>query len=188
VRRAADEARRRGHVTFRDGSLREYARQSELLRTLYNEAWEDTWGFVPLEREEFAGFAAAARHLLLERFGFFAEVEGETVGFILVVPDYNRVLAGPRYRRWLPAAVPRMLAARRHLRRGRIMLLGLRRAYRGGRLLPLFMDELLRRGREYGGEGAEASWLLEGGLMHRATTALGLPVTRRWRIFEGDVG
>jgi hypothetical protein len=46
------------------------------------------------------------------------------------------------------------------------------------------MHELLRRGREYGAEGAEGSWLLEGGLMHRAAVGIGLEVTKRWRIYQ----
>ena len=115
------------------------------------------------------------------------ENNGETVGFVLLVPDYNRVLAGPSYRRWLPVALPRMLLAKRRLRHLRVMLLGVREGYRGSRLLPLFIDEIQRRCREAGIVDLEASWLLEGGIMHRALEAVGMTTTKRWRIYEGPV-
>ena len=80
-----------------------------------------------------------------------------------------------------------VLLERRRLQEGRVMLLGLREGYRGSRLLPLFIDELLRRAREHGLVGAEASWMIEGELMHRAMEGVGMRVTRRWRIYEGEV-
>lgn len=184
VERAVQVARRRGNIVFRDGREGDFDDRAETLRLLYNEAWAESWGFVPLGAEEFADFAAAGRHLFLERFNVFADDGKETVAFLLVAPDFNEVLRGARWKRWAPVALARTLRARRRLKVGRIMLLGLRESHRGSRLLPLLMHELLRRGREYGAEGAEGSWLLEGGLMHRAAVGIGLEVTKRWRIYE----
>lgn len=187
LERAAEVARQRGDITFREADPDDYGEQGELLRTLYNEAWADTWGFVPFGPDEFAGLAAAGQHLVRQDWGFFAEARGETVGFVLAVPDYNRVLQGPRWRRWAAVALPRMLLARRRIPAGRVMLLGLREGYRGARLLPLFLHELLHRGRTGEVEGAEASWVLEGGLMYQALAGIGAELSRRWQILEDDI-
>ena len=188
VVRAAETVRRRGSLEVRELDRSAYEEHAALMRSLYNEAWSATWGFVPLSEAEFHDFADAFRHLVRERLAFFVESRGETVGFALVVPDYNAVLAGPAWRRWAPVAIPRMLLARRRLRTARVMLLGLRASHRGSRALPFLIHEIRRRCLAEGMVSAEASWLLEGGLMHRAMESLGAPVTRRWRIYEGSTG
>lgn len=185
LRALADRARARSGITFREVDLGHFHEEAERIWKVYSSAWSENWGFVPVTHREFRHLARDLRHLLVPQFVLIAEAAGEVVGFILVVPDYNEVLARIGNGRLLPTGLFRILRARSRLRRGRVMVLGIRPEFRGGSILPLFFDELIRRGNAYGAIGTDASWILAGNKGMRAPLeAIQAPVTRRWRIYE----
>lgn len=186
--RLVDRSRRRSGITFRNADLNHFHDEVERLWAVYSSAWEDNWGFVPVTHEEFRHMAKDLRHLLVAEFVIVAEVDGAAVGFILVVPDYNEVLQRIGNGRLFPTGLFRLLFARRHLRVGRIMAFGIRPEYRGATILPIFFDELIRRGAAYGGVGADASWILaDNTLMRAPLEELQAELTRTWRIWERPI-
>ncbi len=134
--RLVERSRRKTGITFRNADLAHFQDEVERLWSVYGSAWEHNWGFVPVTHEEFRHMAKDLRHLLVEEFVIVAEVDGEAVGFILVVPDYNEVLRRIGNGRLFPTGIFRLLMAKRHLRVGRIMAFGIRPEYRGGASSP----------------------------------------------------
>jgi GNAT superfamily N-acetyltransferase len=185
-RRIAQRARDRG-VSFVGATPFSLPRFTSTLLALYNEAWADTWGFVPLSRAEMVHMALVAPLFVPGYLAFIAVDGNEPVGFLLLLPDYNQVLGGEPGRRRLPGAALRMLRRRQRITAVRAILLGVRPTYRGSSLLPLLLHEAHLRLKERGLDGCEASWLLAGGGLHRAMTAMGRDAIKRWRIYEGDV-
>ncbi len=186
--RLVERSRKQTGITFRSADLKHFWSEVERLWSVYGSAWEDNWGFVPVTREEFRHMAKDLRHLLVDDFMIVAEVDGDAVGFILVVPDYNEVLQEIGNGRLFPTGIFRLLFAKRRLRVGRIMAAGIRPAYRGASILPLFFDELVRRGAAYGGVGADASWILaDNKLMRAPLDEIEAEVTRTWRIWERPI-
>lgn len=185
VRALGERVRKRTGLTFRHidfGNLKAEARR---ILSLYNEAWSENWGFVPPSGDEFWHTAHGLKAILGRNFSFVAEAGGEVVGFMLIAHDLNRILQRiPSGRLW-PWNIVRVLWGARRVLTGRVMLLGVRSEYRRRGILPLFAFEMIRRGREVGGEGVEASWILEDNEALRAPLeALGLQPYRRWRIYE----
>ena len=187
--RVAERARvRLGRLTFRALGGRRFMRDAELCRVIFNEAWSGNWGFVPMTTEEFSYMARELRPILVGDMSFVAEVDGEAAGFMGVAYDYNRILKRIPSGRIFPTGIFRLLTGRRRLRHGRVILLGIRERYRGQHILPLFMHELLRRARIFGGVGAEASWVLEDNeAMIRPLVAMGASPYKRWRIYSREL-
>jgi hypothetical protein len=184
-RRVAERVRERSSLQFRLFDRSRFDEEAERVWTIYNDAWERNWGFIPMTRAEFDHSAAMLKHLLLEEFAYFMEIDGEPAAFAWALPDYNQTLARIKSGRLFPFGLPLLLRDRTRLRRGRMLLLGVRERYRSKSIYFLFMTEFLRRGRGYGAEGAEASWILEDNeAVLDFFREAGLAPTRRWRIYE----
>ena len=185
VARQADRALAGGRLTFRDMDPARFDEEVAGLWAVYNDAWERNWGFVPMTEPEFLHMAKDMKSLLDPRFAFVAELEGEPVGFMLALPDYNQVLVRNRSGRLLPFGVPLLLWGKRRIRDMRVMALGVRTAARSRSILALFTHEIMRRGRLHGKNGAEASWLLEDNqLIVKPMRAMGARERMRWRVYE----
>ena len=181
----AGRAQTRSGMVFRDLDLSRWNDEIELCWDVYNVAWEENWGFVPMAKEEFVAMAKDLKPLLVPEFTFMAEVGGKPAGFMLIVPDFNQVLKHNRSGRLFPTGLIKLLLAKKKLRRGRIMALGVKREFRNRMIFPLFVLESYRRGLAYGAEGAEASWILEDNeLLLGPLKALGLTESRRWRLYD----
>jgi GNAT superfamily N-acetyltransferase len=176
-------------IVFRDLDMRRFDVELERCWDVYNAAWERNWGFVPMTRDEFVRTARDLKHLLVPEFAFGADVDGETVGFCFVVPDFNHVLKRVPDGRLFPTGLVKLLLGRRRLRVGRVVALGVKREHRTRGVFALFAHELYRRGRAYGAVGAEASWILEDNdAINRPLQALGVKEYRRWRVYERAIG
>lgn len=181
ARRAAAKAKLR----FRDLEPRRFWTEVAICWDVYNSAWEDNWGFVPMSRAEFMHMAKSLKPLLVPQFAFVAEVEGKPAGFMLTAPDYNQVFKRIRNGRLFPFGLLKILRGKRTLRTGRVLALGIKSEFRSGSILPVFMHEAARRAIAYGSPGAEASWVLEDNqAMRQPIEAFGGRIYRRWRLLE----
>ena len=184
-RRVAERVRERSRLEFRLLDRSRFDEEAERVWTIYNDAWEKNWGFVPMSRAEFNHMASLLKHLVLEEFAWFMEIEGEPAAFALALPDYNLTLRGVPSGRLFPFGLIKLLRDRTRIRRGRIILLGVRERFRSKSIYFLFMTEFMRRGRAYGAEGTDASWILEDNeAIVDFFREAGLAPTRRWRIYE----
>lgn len=181
AKRAAEKAK----LTFRDLEPRHFWKEVEIVWNIYNSAWEQNWGFVPMSRDEFMHMAKSLQPLLIPQFAFLAEVAGQPAGFMLCVPDFNLIFKQIPNGRLLPTGLLKILLGKSRLRTGRIIALGIKAEFRSGSVLPVFMHEAQRRAIAYGSPGAEASWVLEENqAMRQPIEAYGGRIYRRWRIFE----
>ncbi len=182
----ATRAQARSGVTFRDLDLKRWDAELELCWDVYNAAWEENWGFVPMSKEEFIVMARDLKPLLDPRFALMAEVNGKPAAFMLIVPDFNQVLKRIRNGKLFPTGIFKLLLGKSKLRSWRVMALGVKREFRTRSIFPLLVHESFRRGRAAQAIGAELSWILEDNeLLLGALRAAGLSESRRWRIYDG---
>lgn len=175
-------------VVVRDLDPKEIEAEAESIRPLFNEAWQGNWGFVPMTPDEFRFTAKSLKPILMSHGAMVAEKDGETVGFIAVVADLNRIFRRIPSGRLLPFGWARILLGLRRIRHARVMLLGLHPEHRHGILFPRFVYEMVARWHRLGRGSGEASWILEENTAMRAPLeSLGLAPYRRWRIFERPV-
>ncbi|MGE0432688.1 MAG: N-acetyltransferase [Planctomycetota bacterium] len=93
IQRVAALARKRG-ATLRQIRLDKKTWKEELgiLNSLYRQAWQANWGFVPLSDEEFAHISTEMRMILDPAYALIAEVDGRPVAWALTFPDIHQIL------------------------------------------------------------------------------------------------
>lgn len=184
----ADRVMTRGNISFRPVNLKEFEREVATCWDIYNAAWEDNWGFVPMTRDEFWHMAKDMKYLITPELAFIAEVNGDPAGFVLVTPDLNEVFRRIPTGRILPTGLFKLLAGKGKVRKARVLALGVKAQYRVRGIYQLFAYELYRRGRTWGATGGEASWILEDNdAMVRPLVTMGARPYRRWRIYERPI-
>jgi GNAT superfamily N-acetyltransferase len=184
ARRAVTES----GVTFRDIDIGRFDSEVDVLWDIYNSAWEKNWGFVPMTRAEFVHTARDLKPLVDPRLAFVAEVEGKPAGVMVNLLDYAHAQVEIGNGRLFPFGFLKLLAARRKLKSGRMMVLGIKAEHRTRSILPLFIHELVRRAEAMDAVGGEASWILEDNLqMVRTMELVGAPLYRKWRIYDRPI-
>jgi GNAT superfamily N-acetyltransferase len=172
-------------LVFRDLDFKNFAKDVDRAWEIYNDAWEDNWGFFPMSRESFVHEAQVLKYILRPEFTFMAEVNGEPAGFMIIVPDFHLAYKAVGNGRLLPTGLFKLLSAKKRLRTGRIMILGAKNEYRRRGIFALFAAEMFRRGKSLGAVGAEASWILEDNeKLTKPLESMGAREYRRWRIYD----
>ena len=78
------------HMDKRKRSLQQYA---EDFRTVYNKAWAKFTGVKPIERAHALALMNSLRPIIDQRLMYFAYYDGKPIGFYLMIPDLNGVIA-----------------------------------------------------------------------------------------------
>jgi hypothetical protein len=162
----ADRVRRREKsVRIRPISRKSLQADLPAIREVYNEAWEQNWGFVPMTVPEMDFMAKRLKPLLDPDFLFLAEVlrdDGtlEPVAFMLSLPDYNTAIQ-PLRGRLFPLGWLKFLLGVKKIRSLRVVTLGIKKSYRMRALQAVMMEHGLRAALRRRFTGCEISWLLE---------------------------
>ncbi len=188
LRRLAAGLQKRWEVTLRHGLLRDIAGEARRLREIYNQAWQNNWGFVPFTEKEFKFMTHELKPILLPELVWLAEIRGEPVGFILCVPDINvalRQVNGRLTTFGLPIGLAKLLYYKNRIKTCRLVALGVIPKYRRHGIaemlvLHIIEEAMLKRG--YVGEG---SLILENNrLMNRFLEAIGAEKYKTYRIYR----
>ena len=187
--KVAERARKKDAITFREMNPKDFAREAALAWDVYNSAWENNWGFVPMGKAEFDHLCKDLQQIVDPHFAIAAEVNGEPAGMAIALPDYHHIFKRIPNGRLLPTGIFKLLTGAKKLHTARVFALGVKAEYRTRGLFALFLDEFMRRGRQYGMIGAECSWVLEDNvLLNRPLESIGARPYRRWRIYERPLG
>lgn len=187
--RASARLEQRLGLSLRALDSRRFWAEVDLVRHLYNGAWERNWGFVPMTDHELDRMARELRPIHIPDLVPFVERAGEVVGFGLALPDLNQVLRANRSGRLLPGALRVLWALRRkRFRRARILLLGVRPDYRGKGIDALLWNWIWTRAAMHGIGWGEASWILaDNGGMRNAAERMGFHAYKTWRLYDRPV-
>lgn len=182
--RGAEAIRRRRKIAVRPLRMREFGREVERIWEVYNDAWERNWGFVPMTRAEMLHMAAQLRPAVDPAFAQFAEIDGETVGFGVALPDWNLALAHANGRLFPFGAVAIWWHSRR-IRQVRVLTLGLRKGARFSGADTLMIAAMFESAAKKGVTAAEMSWVLEDNTaMRQPIERLGGRVYKTYRVYE----
>lgn len=139
----------------------------ETVLAILNDAWSDNWGFVPFTNEEIAYAGKKMKPIIHPELNMIAELDGEPVAFMMVLPDMNSVLAkiGGRL---FPFGWAQLL---RWLRKPmgadmRVPLMGVKRELQNSRLASQLAFMLIERIRDnstriFHSKRGEIGWILD---------------------------
>lgn len=159
----------------------------DLVRELYNSAWEKNWGFVPMTDAEVDHMAKQLKPIVDPDLALIGMIDGAPVGFALSLPDINQALHRLNGRLF-PFGLIKLLWYLRRIDRIRILTLGLKKEYRRSGLTALLYYETFKRATGKGLWWGESSWILEDN--HEMLSGLEKMSFRRYktyRLYEKDL-
>jgi GNAT superfamily N-acetyltransferase len=189
IHAAAEKALKDEGILIRNMRKRDMAAEVRRFTDVYNEAWGDNWGFVPITDAEVDFQAKNLKQVIDESWTFMAEKDGEVVGAALTLPDINQVMAKLNGR-LLPLGWLRFLRGRREIDRLRVFALGVKHDYRHtGVAAGLYLKHLEAAMEPGAIQGGEMGWILETNEpMNRAMEGMGGKVVKRYRLYERALG
>jgi GNAT superfamily N-acetyltransferase len=185
IHEAAEKALHDEGITIRNMRKRDMANEVRRFMDVYNEAWGDNWGFVPITDAEVEFQAKNLKQVLDEEWTFMAEKDGEVVGAALTLPDINQVLAGMNGR-LLPFGWARFLLGKRKIDRLRVFALGVKHDYRHtGVAAGLYLEHIKMAALPDKIHWGEMGWILETNKpMNRAMEGMGGKIVKKYRLYE----
>ncbi|MEE8104424.1 MAG: hypothetical protein V3T86_02700 [Planctomycetota bacterium] len=179
----ANLARKRG-VTVRTLDYSDFDAEAERLRVVYNEAWSENWGHVPIPKDEFLHKARDMKMIMHRDLVMLAEKDGDIVGLVLLIPDLNTV--SKRFGgKLLPFGWWHLLRAKHVESRVRCVLLGVVPSHRVRGTVALLLEEVYTHGLKRYHTWAEASWVLaDNKSMLNALALHHMVPYKRWRLYE----
>jgi GNAT superfamily N-acetyltransferase len=162
-------------------------------RMIYNEAWKDNWGDVPMTLAEFEYLAKFLLHLAIPDLLLLAEVKGRPVAFSMTLPDFNeaaRSVNGRLFPYGLPIGLIKFWRNLKHVKTARLLALGVIPEFRRQGIAELLILRTFDYGIGHMGyTGAELSWTLEdNALINRTIEAVGGKRYKTYRIYERGIG
>ena len=180
---AADRLKSRPAVSIRPINMGELEVEAKRIASIYNEAWSDNWGFVPITEAEARHLAHQLKDAILPDLSLIAEVEGEAIACFVSIPDLNQVLRSLNGR-LTPWGLLYAAVRRRRIDTVRVALLGVRKPYRGlGIDLQLLMEIWKQRASQR--LHWELAWVLEDNhAMIRILQEIGAVSYKRYRLYQ----
>ncbi len=193
--KAADRLRKleaklqsRMRFTIRPGNLADLPAESARLRRIYNEAWQNNWGYVPFTEAEFTHLTNEMKPLLRPEFTAIAEIDGEEIGFIIALPDINVALQkinGRLTSFGLPIGLIGLLYEKRRLRKARLIAMGVRPEFRQHGVAEMLVLRIIEEVMFKLGFKGELSMTLENNTMiNRFLEAIGARRYKTYRIYR----
>jgi len=183
VLRVAAIAEKRG-VQVRPVDKRKFHEEMLVFKEVYNSAWKKNWGFIPLTDEEMQHLGERLKQIAVPELTLIAEDDGEPVGFMGLLPDFNYVLRHMKGR-LNPVSILKALYYSRKITDLRLLLLGIKKEYRNRGVDALLFREGFKGVKSGGYKRVEFSWVLEDNIpVQRIVEMLGGRLYKKYRIYE----
>jgi GNAT superfamily N-acetyltransferase len=179
-------------ITVRSFDRKNLRAELAVMVDIFNDAWRENWGYLPLTKEEFEYLLGDLRLFFRGYYGTFVCWDGVPVGFCLIVPDVNGIIA-EFDGRLMPLNWLRLIYSLtfNRFRSMRMPLLGLRRSFQGTLLgtqifAALYTQAMAPLRRVPSLSWLEFSWVLASNrpLVTFLHSILGNPV-KTYRIYAG---
>ncbi len=188
--RVAQRARRKRAIETRPISMSRLGEEVGHIVEVYNEAWKDNWGFLPLADAEADAMAASLRLIADPNLLHFAYVEGKLAAVLGALPDPYVAMRPGGVSLWNTDLIRglRLMSMRRRIRKVRLMFFGIRPGFRRMGIDAVLYSELYTQLLANGYRQCEASMLLEdNALVLLASRLMGGERYKTWRIFRGSL-
>ena len=148
-------------LVVRPLDMKHFKSELEVVRLVYNEAWEKNWGFVPMTDAEIDHLARKLKPLVEPRIVNLAFLGDEPAGFVMGLPDFNHVLKILNGTILNPFRTMKALSAGKRIRSGRCLTLGVREKFRKRGIESILFAMTWQGGIDMNYRYGEFSWVLE---------------------------
>lgn len=189
LERVTARLRAEGRIAVRPLDPARFAEEIRLALDIYNEAWTQNWGFLPVTEREAKQIIDQLAPVLPPQSVVFALADGEPAAMLVALPNLNEIVADLDGRlfpiNWLK------LLWRLRFRKpktARVMLTGVRQRYRRSALsmalVTMMLAQILEAARRAKIEMVEFSWILEDNKPSlEGCHAIGAQLAKLYRIY-----
>lgn len=171
-------------IHIRKIKLRKIKDEVKIIREIFNSAWKNNWGYIPLTAAEFDQLASDLKTIVDDDFAHIAEIDGKPVAFSVALPDYNqifRTMDGKLF----PFGLFKILLNKRKINKVRTALMGVLPEYQGRGIDVLLHREAIENGLKKDVYSSEVGWILENNVqMIRVAEKIGGTIDKRYRIYS----
>jgi hypothetical protein len=190
VRRAHDEIDAMPNVRSRHIDMKRLDEDVRLIMSVYNDAWDETWGFVKATERELSKMAADLKLFAFPELSYITEIDGEPAAVALALPNLNEIvqdMKGKLGPLGLPKLIWRLKVVGPHS--ARLIILGIRKKFRSQRkyagLSAYLYAKMNAVGKRLGISRGELSWTLEdNGPVNAGIKAMGGKIYKTYRMYE----
>ena len=168
---------------------RDLNEKQALLRDIFNDAWVNNWGFVPMTEVEFKHTVNDMKLLVRPGYVNLAYFDDKPAAFMVTLPNLNEMIADLNGR-LLPTGVIKLLwrIGRKQCKTARVPLMGVVQEHQQSLVGAALSYALIAATKPYlikdGIENVEQSWILEQNRgMRSLIESLGLKIALRYRIY-----
>ena len=191
VNRIVAAGEKNDRIRIRKVNKKKFDAEAKLIMGLLNDAWSDNWGFVPLTDSEIAFIGKKLKDIVFEDLIRVAELDGEPVAFMIVLPNINEQLIDMDGTLW-PFNWARLLWWLRKPKSVtlRVPLMGVAKKLQNSRMastLAFMMIEFIRRDavRDYGTIYGDIGWVLDDNQgMNAVAGAIEAEINRTYQIYD----
>lgn len=183
----------RKKVSIRCLNRKKFNEEMQVLRQIFNSAWQKNWGFVPFTEHEFAVMGNQLKFLVPDDMIFIAEIDSSPVAFIIGLPNINEAIADLNGRLF-PAGWAKLLWRLKvsGVRTARVPLMGVKLEHQFSRIGPvialLLIEALHAAFGKWKIEALEMSWILESNAgMRNILEKIGAIPYKRYRLYEKNL-
>jgi ribosomal protein S18 acetylase RimI-like enzyme len=177
-------------VKIRQINLKRIEEESQRIRTIYNQAWQKNWGFVPFTEAEMEHMGKEMKPLINPKGMLIAEMGEEPVGFVIGVPDINvalRHVNGRLMHYGLPIGLIKLLYYRLKTRTGRLIALGVVEKHRRSGIAEMLVLGLMDAAFKRGFTGELSMTLEDNVMVNRFIEAMGADKYKTYRIYSKSI-
>jgi hypothetical protein len=194
ARKAHDDIVSLPEVKIRRLDMSKMEAETRLMMDIFNDAWSENWGFVPMTESELKKMAADLKMIAVPDLMLVAEVDGEPAAISVALPNINEMI-GDLNGKLFPLGLPKLLWRLKVQgpKSARLIILGIRKKYRhvkklGGLSAALYV-EMNDRGKKLGMQWGELSWTLEDNApVNLGIKMMGGRVYKKYRLFTKEIG
>lgn len=190
AQRAHAEIAAMPEVHTRLADMKHLLRDIRITMDIYNDAWSDNWGFVPMTEKELRKMASDSRLILLPEITKLTFIDGEPAAVALGMPNVNEIIQD-LHGKLFPTGMAKLLYRLRVRgpKSGRLVILGIRKKWRHVRryagLSAYLYVEMNRAAHLLGMRDSELGWTLEdNSAINAGIRLMGGRICKRYRIYE----
>ncbi len=191
--RAHDELESMPELRSRHVDKKNVERDIRIIMDVFNDAWSENWGFVPLTEGELRKMAEDMKLILVPELTLISEIDGEPAAVALALPNLNAMI-GDFHGKLSPITVPKLLYRLKVKgpESARLIILGIRKKFRGvkkyGGLSAYLYVKMHKAGERIGVRWGELSWTLEDNApVNLGIKMMGGRIYKTYRVYEKEL-
>lgn len=187
IKKIVKRIKKKTKVRIRHFDMKNYKRDIQFLKDIYNSAWEKNWGFVPMTDKEIDLAAKKFKQFAEPELNLFAEIDNKPVGVSVTIPDINQVLKKLNGKLGL-IGILKFLYYKKKIDGTRSLIGGVKKEYRNTGIIAVLYYETAMNAVRLGYKWGELGWNLEDNdLINSFDMAIGGKIYKKYRIYEMEI-